>query len=202
MVYINPTLYYWELGLRVRTADLLVFFSPDEGSAKHSGEHYPPLVVCGFKLYTRRQGGLSFYIFCIKFGSVLILYTVFFLFLRRQNLKNNLKFGLVGLAAGILNGMFGAGGGMIVVPMLEKAGINPKNSHATSIVIIAGLSFLSFFGYYFGGHIDFQNTLGYIPAGAVGVIFGSHLLKKIKTDLLRRIFGIIIIISSIRLFFK
>ncbi len=117
-------------------------------------------------------------------------------------MKNNLKFGLVGLIAGILNGMFGAGGGIIVVPMLEKAGINPKNSHATSIAIIAGLSFLSFFGYYFGGHIDFQNTLGYIPAGAVGVIFGSHLLKKIKTDLLRRIFGIIIIISSIRLFFK
>ena len=117
-------------------------------------------------------------------------------------MKNNLKWGLIGFLAGIFNAMFGAGGGMVVVPMLEKAGINPKNSHATSIVIIASLSFLSFFGYYFGGHINFQDTLGYIPAGAVGVIFGSHLLKKMKTDLLRRIFGIIIIISSIRLFFK
>ena len=117
-------------------------------------------------------------------------------------MKNNLKFGLIGFFAGIFNGMFGAGGGIIVAPMLEKAGINPKNSHATSIVIIAGLSCLSFFVYYFSGHINFQDTLGYIPAGAVGVIFGSRILKKMKTDLLRRIFGIIIIISSIRLFFK
>ena len=109
---------------------------------------------------------------------------------------------MVGFVAGIFNGMFGSGGGIIVVPMLEKSGINPKNSHATSVAIIASLSFLSFFGYYFGGHIDFQNILGYIPAGAVGVILGSYLLKRIKTDLLRRIFGIIIIISSIRLFFR
>lgn len=109
---------------------------------------------------------------------------------------------MVGLIAGLFNGMFGAGGGMVVVPMLEKSGIDPKKSHATSIVIIAILSLFSLIGYFFSGHIDFQNILGYIPAGIVGVFMGSWLLKKIKTDFLRRVFGLIMIISSIRLFLK
>ena len=49
----------------------------------------------------------------------------------------------LGLTAGILNGLFGAGGGVAVVPMLEKAGIEPKKAHATSISIILPLSLLS-----------------------------------------------------------
>lgn len=117
-------------------------------------------------------------------------------------MSGKLKYKIVGLVAGLFNGLFGAGGGMIVVPMLEKSGINPKKSHATSIVIIAILSVFSLIGYFCVGHIDFQNTLGYIPAGVVGVFVGSWLLKKIKTDFLRRVFGLIMIISSIRLFLK
>ncbi len=117
-------------------------------------------------------------------------------------MNNKLKYKILGLVAGLFNGMFGAGGGMMVVPMLEKSGINPKKSHATSIVIIAILSFFSLIGYFLGGHLNFQDTLGYIPMGIVGVLIGSWLLKKIKTDFLRRIFGLIMIISSIRLFLK
>lgn len=117
-------------------------------------------------------------------------------------MSNKFKYKMVGLIAGLFNGMFGAGGGMMVVPMLENSGINPKKSHATSIVIIASLSVFSLIGYFFGGHLNFYDTLGYIPSGIVGVFVGSWLLKKIKTDFLRRIFGLIMIISSIRLFFK
>ena len=78
-------------------------------------------------------------------------------------MSNKLKYKIVGMVAGLFNGMFGSGGGMVVVPMLEKSGIGPKKSHATSIVIIAILSVFSLIGYFFGGHIDFKNTLGYIP---------------------------------------
>lgn len=38
----------------------------------------------------------------------------------------NLKFILTGAAAGLLNGLFGAGGGMVVVPMLHKDGLPPS----------------------------------------------------------------------------
>lgn len=52
-------------------------------------------------------------------------------------------FCLTGAIAGLLNGLFGAGGGVAVVPLLEHAGIDTKKSHATSIAIIAPLSLIS-----------------------------------------------------------
>ena len=108
----------------------------------------------------------------------------------------------LGVAAGILNGLFGAGGGVAVVPMLEKAGIEPKKAHATSISIILPLSILSGVFYWFSGRIQFGAALWYLPLGLVGALLGAWLLKKISNDLLRRIFGIVIIISAIRIFLK
>lgn len=109
---------------------------------------------------------------------------------------------LLGAVAGVLNGLFGAGGGVAVVPMLEKAGIEPKKAHATSISIILPLSLLSGIAYLVGGHIPVAETLWYLPLGIVGAILGGWLLKKMSNDLLRRIFGIIIIFSAVRILIK
>ena len=116
--------------------------------------------------------------------------------------KKKWYFVFLGIIAGILNGLFGAGGGVAVVPMLEKAGIEPKKAHATSISIILPLSILSGTFYLFSGHIKFGTALWYLPLGLVGALIGAWLLKKISNDLLRRIFGIVIIISAVRIFMK
>ena len=116
--------------------------------------------------------------------------------------KKRWYFVFLGLAAGILNGLFGAGGGVAVVPMLEKAGIEPKKAHATSISIILPLSILSGIFYLISGHISFETALPYLPLGIVGALMGGWLLQKIPNDLLRRIFVIIIIISAVRIFLK
>ena len=108
----------------------------------------------------------------------------------------------LGPAAGVLNGLFGSGGGVAVVPMLEKADIKPQKAHATSIAIILPLSVLSSILYLWGGHFDFMSALIFIPGGIVGAILGAICLKKIDTDLLRRIFGIVILISAGRMFFR
>ncbi len=116
--------------------------------------------------------------------------------------KKKWYFVLLGVAAGILNGLFGAGGGVVVVPMLEKAGIEPKKAHATSISIILPLCFLSGIFYFFSGHFSFGQAVGYLPLGLAGAVLGAWLLKKIPNDLLRRVFGIVIIISAVRIFMK
>ena len=116
--------------------------------------------------------------------------------------KKRWYFVFLGLAAGILNGLFGAGGGVAVVPMLEKAGIEPKKAHATSISVILPLSLLSGIFYLASGHISFETALPYLPLGIVGALLGGWLLKKIPNDLLRRIFGIVIILSAVRIFLK
>lgn len=108
----------------------------------------------------------------------------------------------MGAIIGFLNGFFGSGGGLIAVPFLEKTGMEAKKCHATSIAIILPLSIISTILYYIKGNIDISLALKYIPAGILGAIAGSYFLKKIDNTALKRIFGLILIISGIRLFLK
>ena len=97
-------------------------------------------------------------------------------------------FYLLGAVAGVLNGLFGSGGGTVVVPMLQGADIESKKCHATSIAIILPLSFFS--ALFLMNGLDFS----------WGTAFSY--LKKIPNGLLRRIFGGIIIFSAVRLWMK
>ncbi|MBR4112334.1 MAG: sulfite exporter TauE/SafE family protein [Ruminiclostridium sp.] len=110
-----------------------------------------------------------------------------------------IKSSFIGLTSGVLNGLFGSGGGIAAVPLLEKLGIEPKKSHATSVIIIFFLSIAATIGYCAGGSIDFQTAFSYIPAGIAGAVMGTVLLKKIDNSVLRRIFGVIMLISAVRM---
>lgn len=105
----------------------------------------------------------------------------------------------LGLICGALNGLFGSGGGTIAVPLLEKAGIRPKEAHATSIAMILVLSLVSTALYLAEGSIRFGAALPYLPGGLAGAIVGALLLKKIPNTLLRRIFGILMLASAVKL---
>jgi hypothetical protein len=106
----------------------------------------------------------------------------------------------IGLTAGILNGLFGSGGGVVAVPLLERSQIEQRKCHATSVVLIFVLSLVSAGMYALDGRLDASTALQFIPAGLVGALIGATLLKKVKNNLLRRIFGIIILISAVRMF--
>ena len=120
---------------------------------------------------------------------------------KMQN-KYKLKSAAIGFTSGILNGLFGSGGGIAAVPLLEKLGVEPKKSHATSVIIIFFLSIAAAIGYYAGGGLDFETAFAYIPSGLAGAAIGTVLLKRIDNSLLRRIFGIIMLISAIRMLTK
>ena len=107
-----------------------------------------------------------------------------------------------GFVSGILNGMFGSGGGIAAVPLLERLGVEPKKSHATSVVIIFFLSIAAAIGYYAGGGLNFEMAFSYIPSGLAGAAIGAVVLKKIDNSLMRRIFGIIMLISAVRMMTK
>lgn len=107
---------------------------------------------------------------------------------------------VLGLISGALNGLFGAGGGITVVPMLEQLEVSPQKAHATSVAIILPLSIASAAVYLFRGvPLHSRELLWLIPTGLIGAVVGTRLLKKIPAALLRRIFGIIMIYSGMRL---
>lgn len=106
-----------------------------------------------------------------------------------------------GLAGGILNGIFGAGGGSVTVPILELGGTDAKTSHAVSVAVIFFISIVTAFGCIFTGHAPFDTVKQLLPAGIAGAAAGAFILRKVDNDILRRIFGALLIYSGGRMFF-
>ena len=105
-----------------------------------------------------------------------------------------------GVFVGFLNGCFGAGGGILVVPLLIYIFQLPdKEAHATAIFTILPISISSAIVYIIFNDINFYNlsfsTLGFICGG----VLGAFILKKINNKVLRVIFGVLIIIAGIRM---
>ena len=113
-------------------------------------------------------------------------------------MKNRAFYIRMGFFCGILNGLFGAGGGMVAAPML-KTKLKAHKAHATSIAIILPLSAFSALLYYLNGDFSFQAALPYLPLGLCGALIGTKLLRKIRPKLLRRLFGVLILLSAVRL---
>lgn len=108
----------------------------------------------------------------------------------------------MGIACGLLNGLFGSGGGVAAVPMLEAADLEARESHATSVALIFVLSLATTLSYFLGDNLDFAMAWQYMPYGVVGSVIGAVLLKKIPNSLLRRIFGLIMLFAAFRILVK
>ena len=115
---------------------------------------------------------------------------------------DKLKVLFIGLLTGIVNGLFGSGGGTIVVPALVFIlGLEDHKSHATAISIILPLTIVSTLIYFKNGIIDFKISLIIASGGIIGGYIGAKLLNKIPKNILRKIFGLFMIIAGIRMVF-
>lgn len=116
-------------------------------------------------------------------------------------MKDAYKYAVSGAAAGAANGLFGAGGGMILVPLLTRwAGLEDKKAFATSISIIAPLCVVSIIVYCMGGSMDFIQALPYLIGGFLGGLIGGKVFQKVPAKFLHRALGIIIIYGGVRSF--
>lgn len=113
-----------------------------------------------------------------------------------------MKVVLIGLIAGIVNGLFGSGGGTIVVPALVFIlGVKDHKAHATTISIILPLTIISAFIYFRNGAIDFSIALYVVLGGVIGGFLGAKLLNRVPKNILRKAFGLFMIIAGIRMVF-
>ncbi len=109
---------------------------------------------------------------------------------------------LIGILSGILNGLFGAGGGSVVVPAMEMfLKIDEKKSHATAIGVILIMSAISSVFYIREGHFDFGLWLPTAAGGIFGGALGAKILSKISVRWLKIIFGSVIVITAIKMIF-
>ena len=124
---------------------------------------------------------------------------------RSQHTSSTLPFwkpALAGAAAGIANGFFGGGGGMILVPLLTGlCGLPQRQAFATSVAVILPLCVLSSVIYLLRGGLDWVAALPYLLGGLAGGFLGGKLFRKLRMDWLRRGFALLILYGGVRALF-
>lgn len=110
---------------------------------------------------------------------------------------------LIGVSAGILSGLFGVGGGVIIVPALVFfMGMTQHGAQGTSLgLMLLPIGLLAAYNYYQTGNLNIKYGLIIAAAFFVGGYFGSKLSLNISEAGLKRLFGILMAIVAFRLIF-
>lgn len=109
---------------------------------------------------------------------------------------------ILGLIAGIICGLFGTGGGMILVPaFIYVLKIEPKKARATSLLCMLVMVIVSSIFYYKNNYIDWKIGALCAIGGIGGGYFGAKILKKMPDYVLKIVFIIFIAYYSFRMLF-
>ncbi len=108
---------------------------------------------------------------------------------------------LVGLGAGFLSGLFGVGGGILIVPgLVLVAKMDQRMAHGTSLAAVLPIAASSMVTYWAQDHIDWPVVL-FLAIGAVaGAVLGTKLLNVLPHRTLGIAFATLLVVSAIRLF--
>ncbi|CEI73951.1 sulfite exporter TauE/SafE family protein [Romboutsia hominis] len=122
--------------------------------------------------------------------------------MKNKHFDFNIKNTLIGLITGFINGVFGSGGGTLLVPILNNIlKVEEHKSHATALAIIVFLTSASSVVYISNGTYDLELTFKVAVGSVIGGILGAKLLCKVTGRFLRISFGLIMIIASLRMVF-
>lgn len=104
----------------------------------------------------------------------------------------------VGIVAGFINGFFGAGGGLLLVPMIAYAGKDDaKTAHATTLMCVLFMCISSSVFYFIKKQLDFKLIILCGIGSIIGSLIGTKLLKKLKNKVIDLVFAIILMIAGV-----
>ena len=112
-----------------------------------------------------------------------------------------LLFLAIGLGAGLLSGLFGIGGGIIIVPALMLIGrMQPATATGTSLgALLLPVGAMGAWQYYKNGHLEVRASL----LIAVGIFFGAYIgalaMQQLDPVLAKRVFAVFLIVVSVRI---
>ena len=110
----------------------------------------------------------------------------------------------IGLLAGILSGSVGIGGGVIMVPLaIYFLGYTQHQAQGMSLAVLAvPVTLLAAYTYHSNGHeLDWRYALIIAVAFVVGGIFGSKIAVNINQQMLKKVFGVILMVVAIKMIF-
>jgi uncharacterized protein len=111
--------------------------------------------------------------------------------------------GTVGLCAGIASGLFGIGGGTVMVPALAVfLGLDFVTAAATSLFVMAPSAMMGTYQHWVEGHLRPELALPLILGLVIGAQIGPRIGARVPKKRLRQIFGLVLLYASINMILK
>ena len=110
---------------------------------------------------------------------------------------------LIGIAAGMLGGMIGVGGGLIIVPALVYfLGFSQHSAQGTSLgLIMLPVGIFGVLHYYRQGYVD-PKVVAFLAIGFLaGSYFGSKIALSLPQETIKKIFALLMIVIAIKMLF-
>ena len=108
---------------------------------------------------------------------------------------------LIGIVTGLMAGMLGIGGAIIMIPALVfLLGLSQQTAQGTSLaVMLPPIGILAAFNYYKAGEVNIKFALILAAAFIVGSYFGSKFALNVPQNLLKKIFGILLLLVAAKM---
>jgi len=116
---------------------------------------------------------------------------------------NLLLYLVLGLVAGVFSGLIGIGGAIIIIPSLVLLfGLSQHTAQGTTLALmVPPIGLLAAWMYYKSGFVDLK-IAGLICLGFfVGGFFGAKFATEMPEQVLRKIFGVILLLASLKMIF-
>ena len=106
---------------------------------------------------------------------------------------------IAGGAAGLANGLFGGGGGMVFLPILSRWGnLKSRQLDATCVAVIFPVCAVSAAIYLWRSGMDWASALPYLTGGLLGGWLGGKLYGRVSTKILKWIFAAFLFYAGVR----
>jgi uncharacterized membrane protein YfcA len=114
---------------------------------------------------------------------------------------NMLLYLILGLVTGVFSGLIGIGGAIIIIPCLVLFfGLSQHTAQGTTLALmVPPIGLLAAWIYYKQGFVDLKIAALICLGFFIGGLLGAKFAMKIPDELLRRIFGVILLIASLRM---
>ena len=112
-----------------------------------------------------------------------------------------LSYIILGIIAGFVGGALGLGGGAIMVPALVLLfGLTQHQAQGTALaVMLPPVFILAVLRYYYAGNVKIQMALFICCGFVLGAFLGAHLVQNLPAPVLKRVFGVILILIGIKM---
>jgi len=109
----------------------------------------------------------------------------------------------LGLFAGVASGLVGIGGGLVIVPALVLGfGFSQHLAQGTTLALmVPPIGLLAAWTYYKNGHVDIKVAALICLGFFIGGFFGAQWAQTLSNDALRRVFGVALLLISLRMIF-